>query len=39
MFGRVLSVPTINAQQFNGTAIISPIDPQTAANVIAALAG
>ena len=39
MFGRVLMAPTIQAAQYNGTAQILPVDPQTAANVIAALSG
>jgi preprotein translocase subunit SecD len=39
MFGRVLSAPTIQAGEYRGSAIISGIDPQTAANVIAALSG
>ena len=39
MFGRVLSAPMINATQFDGRLVLTPIDPQTAANVIVALAG
>jgi preprotein translocase subunit SecD len=39
MFGRVLEAPTINATQFNGQATISGLDPQTEANVVAALTG
>ena len=43
MFGEVLAAPTVNAQRFNGTMIVSgpngSLDPQTAANVKAALVG
>jgi hypothetical protein len=42
MFGKVLASPTINATQFNGQMVISSpngFDPQTAANIKAALAG
>lgn len=38
MFGEVLSAPTFASQQLMGEVIITPITPQTAANVIAALA-
>jgi hypothetical protein len=38
MFGRVLTAPSIQTSQFNGSAAIQ-LDPQTAANVIAALSG
>ena len=39
MFGRVLAAPTINATQFGGQVTISGLDPQTEANVLAALSG
>ncbi|HET7487385.1 MAG TPA: hypothetical protein VFJ85_05605 [Acidimicrobiales bacterium] len=37
--GRVVTAPTIQASQFNGHGQIAPLQPQEAANLIAALSG
>jgi preprotein translocase subunit SecD len=37
MFGRVLSAPVIQQASFNGRGVITGLDSQTAADVIAAL--
>jgi len=39
MFGRVLTAPTVQTTEVAGVVVISPVDPQTAADAIAALAG